>query len=134
MKSMLDKIGYPGMDVNPGNIDLFWLEGKSRITPRQQVDFLRRLYENKLPLKREVMNTVKAIMFNERTSEYRLSAKTGWAIRNGNNYGWFVGYFEKAGQVWFFATLVEPKDQENTADFAAARKEVTIEVWKELVK
>ncbi|MDP1621043.1 MAG: class D beta-lactamase [Bacteroidales bacterium] len=132
MKSTLAKMDYPGMDVHPGNIDLFWLEGNSRITPRQQVEFLRRLYEEKLPLKRSVMKAVKKIMVNEATRDYILSGKTGWAIRNGNNYGWFVGYLETNGKVFFLATLVEPKDQKRVNDFAVARKTVTMEVLEYL--
>ena len=130
MRSYLEKMNYPGMDVRDDNIDLFWLEGNSRITPRQQVEFMKRLYEEKLPLKKSVMQEVKAIMVNETTSEYSLSGKTGWAIRNGNNYGWFVGWIETKGKVYYIATLVEPISQEKVDDFAMARKTVTMEVLR----
>ena len=132
MNAYLGKINYPGMDVHPENIDIFWLEGNSRITPRQQVDFIRRLYEEKLPLKKSVMQAMKAIMVNEVTPEYTLSGKTGWAIRNGNNYGWFVGFIETKGTVYYLATLVEPKDQKMVDDFALARKTVTLETLRYL--
>ena len=132
MRSSLEKINYPGMDVRPDNIDLFWLEGNSRITPRQQVDFLRRLFEEKLPLKKSVMQAVKEIMVNETTPEYTLSGKTGWAVRNGNNWGWFVGWVETKGKVYYISTLVEPISLEKVADFSMARKTVTMEVLKYL--
>ncbi len=132
MNEYLSKINYPGMDVHPENIDIFWLEGNSRITPRQQVDFISRLYEEKLPLKKSVMQTMKAIMVNEVTPEYTLSGKTGWAIRNGNNYGWFVGFIETKGTVYYLATLVQPKDQKMVDDFALARKTVTLETLRYL--
>lgn len=131
MKTSLKAIEYPGMDVTQENIDLFWLEGKSRITPRQQVDFIRRFYEGKLPLKASVVQTVKSIMINEVTADYTLSCKTGWAIRNGNNYGWFVGFVETKGKVFYFATLVEPENQQVIEDFIPARKLVTMEVLRE---
>ena len=130
MKSFLTRMNYPGMEVRAENIDLFWLEGNSRITPRQQVEFLRRLYEENLPLKKSVMQAVKEIMVNETTPEYTLSGKTGWAVRNGNNYGWFVGWIEVKGKVHYIATLVEPKNQEKVDDFAMARKTVTKEVMR----
>lgn len=130
MVAYLKKINYPGMDVHPENIDLFWLEGKSRITPRQQLDFMRRLYEEKLPLKPSVTKAMKAIMVNEKTSGYTLSGKTGWAVRNGNNYGWFVGWIDTKGGVYYLATLVEPKNQEEVTDFALARKTVTLDVLR----
>ena len=72
------------------------------------------------------MQAMKAIMVNEVTPEYTLSGKTGWSIRNGNNYGWFVGFIETKGTVYYLATLVEPKDQKMVDDFALARKTVTL--------
>jgi beta-lactamase class D len=130
MKSFLAKMNYPGMDVRSDNIDLFWLEGNSRITPREQVEFLKRLYEENLPLKKSVMQALKDIMVNETTPEYTLSGKTGWAVRNGNNYGWFVGWIEVKGKVHYIAALVEPKNQEKVDDFAMARKTVTMETLR----
>jgi beta-lactamase class D len=129
MTANLEKLGYPGMSVQPDNIEIFWLEGSSRISPRQQLDFLMNLQEEKLPLKKSVMREVKSIMVNEVTDEYTLFAKTGWAIRNGNNYGWFVGYMEEKDNVVFFVTLVEPKNQEKTDDFASVRKIIAMEVF-----
>jgi beta-lactamase class D len=78
------------------------------------------------------MKEMKSIMMQETTPEYALSGKTGWAIRNGNNYGWFVGWIEAKGKVYFIATLVEPKSQDKVDDFALARKTVTMEVLKYL--
>ena len=76
------------------------------------------------------MKAVKAIMVNEITDNYKLSGKTGWAIRHGNNYGWFVGYLETYGLVYYVATLVEPRNQQEITDFAVARKLVTLEAFK----
>ncbi len=130
MISYLGKIGYPGMDVHTDNIDLFWLEGGSRITPRQQMQFIRNLYEGRLRLKPSVIQAVKEIMINEVKDNYTLSGKTGWAIRNGLNYGWFVGYVETKGRVYYITTLVEPNDQEKVEDFTVARKLVTLGVLR----
>jgi beta-lactamase class D len=130
MKDFLARMHYAGMDVHEDNIDRFWLEGNSRITPRQQVEFLQNLYHEKLPLKTSTMRSVREIMVNEKTPDYTLSGKTGWAIRNGNNYGWFVGWIETSGNVFFIATLVEPKNQEKVDDFAIARKTITMDVLK----
>ncbi len=127
MKRSLEKIGYPGMDVHAGNIDLFWLEGNSRITPRQQVGFLRNLNEEKLPLSPAVMRSVKSVMRQEGIPGYRLYGKTGWAIRKGNNYGWFAGWVESGDHVIYLATLVQPKDGKLPDDFTVARRQVVEE-------
>ncbi len=130
MKRYLDLIRFGNMDVHAENIDRFWLEGDSRITPRQQVDFLQRFYEEEFSFSPEVMKSVKSIMVIEEKPEYMLSGKTGWSIRNGNNYGWFVGILQIGEKVYFVATLIEPKDQKMISDFALARKTITMETFR----
>jgi beta-lactamase class D OXA-209 len=132
MRTWLDTLKYGHMVFDEKTLDLFWLEGESRITPAQQMDFVRRLYEEKLPLKHTTMQDVKGIMLNEKTESYTLSGKTGWAVRNGNNYGWFVGFLETKENTWFVATQVQPKDNRHVDDFAAARKLITMEVFRSL--
>jgi beta-lactamase class D len=130
MNKWLGKLDYGHIVVTPETIDIFWLEGGSQITPQEQVDFIRRLYDEKLPLAGSTMKYVKRMMLQEITADFRLSGKTGWAIRNGNNYGWFVGYLETDCNVYFVATLVEPINQEEMPDFAAARKQITMDAFR----
>ncbi|MBN1199806.1 MAG: class D beta-lactamase [Bacteroidales bacterium] len=132
MREYLKKLSFGTMDVHPENIDSFWLEGNSRISPRQQVTFLQHLNEETLPLTKNVMEAVKSIMLNEETSEYRLLGKTGWAIRNGNNYGWFVGWIVTGDRTYYLATLIEPEDPEKFPDFHVARKAVTMDILRNL--
>lgn len=130
MKDYLGKMNYGTMDVTAANIDVFWLEGNSKISPRQQVSFLQRLHDGKLPLKPSTMAAVKSIMVNETGPGWTLSGKTGWAVRNGKNHGWFVGYLERGGGVTYIATLVWPENNELPGDFATARKYVTMDVLR----
>ncbi len=130
MISFLARFNYGRMDVNNDNIDHFWLQGNSRITLREQVSFLQRLNEGKLPVNASALSVMKRIMLNEKTDRYILRGKTGWAIRNGNNYGWFVGWVEIKDSIWYFATMVEPENQQQISDFAIARKAITLEVLK----
>lgn len=128
MVSFLKLFRYGRMEVNKDNIDLFWLRGNSRITLREQVSFLQRLNEEKLQLSSFTMSVMKQIMLNEKTDRYTIRGKTGWAIREGNNYGWFVGWIETRESTWYFATLVIPENQQQISDFAIARKVITKEV------
>jgi beta-lactamase class D len=130
MSDYITKFGYGRMEISKENLDRFWLEGNSRITPRQQTDFLQKLHDETLPLKLSTMRQVKDIMVNEKTEKYTLYAKTGWAVRDGNNYGWFVGWVETGGKVYYFATLIEPLNRHDLKDFASIRKQLTIEVFK----
>ena len=87
-----------------GSIDQFWLQGDLRITPAQQIDFLKRLYLNQLPFSMRNLDIVKKIMVVEQGDGYVLRAKTGWAVTN--SVGWYVGWMEKGNDVYFFSTCI----------------------------
>lgn len=125
MNQNLQKLNYPGMKVDESNIDVFWLEGESGISQYQQIDFLTRFYFSKLPIAESTELIMKRLMVLEETEQFRLSAKTGWSIRKGNNNGWFVGFIEVGEQVYLFATNVEPGEKFNLDMFGMIRKEIT---------
>ena len=107
MQQFIDEVAYGNRDIS-GAIDLFWLNGGLRISPREQVDFLVRLYRQELPFSSRTMGIVKEIMLAERTEEYSLRAKTGWAVLAENrNVGWWVGWVETSESVYVFATALE---------------------------
>ncbi len=72
------------------------------------------------------------MMTIEENDEYKLSGKTGWSIRNGNNNGWFVGYIESQNKTYFFATNVEPKEQFEMDMFPMIRKDVTYKAFGQM--
>ncbi len=128
----LAKLDYGKMDVDTSNIDQFWLEGNSRITPFQQLDFLNRFYTSKLPISNRTEQIMKRLMVIEDNENYRLSGKTGWSNINEINNGWFVGYLETNSRVFFFATNIEPDKEFNMRMFAGTRKAVTYEALNKL--
>lgn len=110
-KEWVMKLGYGNMELGQ-EVDQFWLEGPLQISPREQVEFLRRLYEGDLPVKESSRATVISLM----DQGQGLHAKTGWARFSGMNYGWFVGWVERANQgPDFFALLIlqpEPRPRD----------------------
>lgn len=132
MNEYLKKFDYGEMDVREDNIDLFWLEGDSKISQQQQIDFLKKLYNRQLPISEKTYEEMRAIMLLEENDVYSIRAKTGWAIRNGNNIGWFVGYLESGGNVYFFAVNVEPTKQFDMDDFPMVRKKIAMEAFRRL--
>ncbi|MCH7974137.1 MAG: class D beta-lactamase [Bacteroidetes bacterium] len=132
MNQYLTKLGYGNMKVDSTNIDDFWLEGDSRISQFQQIDFLKRFHKSKFPISERTERIIKKMIIIEENENYTLRGKTGWSVWNGNNNGWFVGYVEMGIKVYFFATNVEPKEQFNMKMFPKIRKEVTYEALKQL--
>lgn len=125
MQQGITQVGYGNQNIGkPEDIDQFWLQGTLQITPQQQVQFLRRLYENDLPFSEQTLSLVKEIMIYEQTPDYTIRAKTGW-FGFGNeslqNIGWFVGYVETGNNAYFFATNIDVNQPED----GAARIELT---------
>ena len=132
MNEYLDKLEYGNMKVDATNIDVFWLEGESKITQFQQIDFLKRLYQSELEISERTELIMKRMMLMEDNGDYKLSGKTGWSIRNGINNGWFVGYIERQNETYFFATNIEPKEQFDMNMFSMIRKDVTFKAFEQM--
>lgn len=130
MRQYLEQIGYGNCNIN-GGIEKFWLTGGLRISPEQQVDFLRRLHDDRLPFSQRSLDQVKEMMIKEKTAEYVLRAKTGWADEPEENVGWYVGYLEKGDDVYYFATVLTAPKPVN-ADFNAQRLKITNAVLQDL--
>ena len=128
MQEWIDKCNYGNKDIS-GGIDNFWLNGKLRISAREQVEFLKRLQADLLPFKPEVVKTVKEVMIEEETDQYILRAKTGWAIRTEQEIGWYVGYVERnkkdsktEKEYYYFALNINMKDGQQSARKTIVRK------------
>lgn len=108
MNAWLVKLEYGNHDAS-GGIDAFWLGGGLRITPLEQLAFLRRLAEGKLPISERTREIVLDLITLDVGPEHQLLGKTGIVTKQhaGNELGWFVGYVERGTRRVFFATTVD---------------------------
>jgi beta-lactamase class D len=132
MKNYLKKLNYGQMIFDSKTLDNFWLDGNSKITQFQQIQFLKKLYFSELPISKRTESIVKNIMKMEQTNDYTLSAKTGLSVKNGLDNGWYVGYFEVKNKVYFFATNLEPKNGTIRDEFIPARLNATKAAFRNL--
>ncbi len=130
MQYWLDTVRYGNADIS-GEIDKFWLTGDLRISPKGQLDFLKRLYHRKLPFSPRSMDLVTDIMVSEKGDGYTLRTKTGWSKQDGVDIGWYVGYLETSDNVYFFVNCIQNKNPENPA-FVSARKAIVDQIFQEL--
>ncbi len=132
MQQWVSQVEYGNQKIGRSeDIDKFWLQGELRITPEEQIQFLRRLYKNDLPFSERTLSIVKNIMIMEKTPDYTITGKTGWvgvADDVTPKIGWYVGYLEKGGNVYFFATNIEIRNEKDPA----ARQELTRRCFKDL--
>ena len=130
-KRTLKKCKYGNGNLNEKGID-FWNYGEFKISPKNQIEFLIKLYENKLPFSPLTIDKVKALMVSEQTKTHTYRDKTGWTRKNGQDIGWWVGYLEVNENVYFFATRLIKDKNDNNPNFLKGRKEITKLILKEL--
>ncbi|OYU67516.1 MAG: penicillin binding protein transpeptidase domain-containing protein [Cytophagaceae bacterium BCCC1] len=120
-------------NINLSQVDAdFWNFGEFAISPVNQVEFLVKLYGERLPFSKRNVGIVKNVMINEQTDQYKLRAKTGWTRDKNINTGWWIGYVEIKNDVYFFATRLLQNRKFNRSDFGTCRKEITKKIFKEL--
>lgn len=124
-RSYLERMDY-GNRKTGQDVKSFWLDGDLKISVFEQVQFLKKLYRGKLPYEKQYLELLKTMMVVDETEQYVIRAKTGWATRIKPQHGWYVGYVETSGQVWFFATNL----QINKKGDAQYRKKITMEALK----
>ncbi len=132
MNAYLEKLEYGSMQVDSTSLDQFWLVGSSAISPFGQIDFIRRLYNAELPISERTTTLLKSMMFLQEKNGYKLYGKTGWAIRDGNHTGWFVGYLESGDKTYLFATRVRPLPEFDMANFPRIRSAITLKAFQKM--
>jgi len=125
----LKQFQYGNEDIS-GPIDQFWLGSSLEISPNEEVEFLKKFYNEELSVSKRTTDIVKDILVLEKTNSYKFSGKTGLSgVVNGKALGWFVGYLERKDDVYFFATNLEDTSREA---LLPKRIEITKQILREL--
>ncbi|QHQ59456.1 BlaR1 family beta-lactam sensor/signal transducer [Anaerocolumna sedimenticola] len=126
LQKYINQINYGNENLS-GGISRFWLESSLKISPVEQVELLTKFYQNDFHFKDSNIKAVKNALLISQSSGNVLYGKTGTGnIENNNVNGWFVGFIEKSGNTYFFATNIQGED--NT-DGTNARN-ITLEILK----
>lgn len=119
----LRKFDYGNL-ITGNDVARFWLDGELRMSVKDQVNFLRKVHAEELPIQKHHIRTLKRIMLSEEHKNHKIWSKTGWAGKDG----WYVGYLVTENQTWFFANHIEI-NKNTDLDF---RKKLTMEALKAL--
>jgi beta-lactamase class D len=130
VKGWMDKVAYGNADTT-GGVPAFWQTGGLKISPEEQVGFLRKLYEHRLPFSVDNMDKVKSMMAITDTTGYSIKGKTGWAEQDNQDIGWYVGYIETKDDTYFFANCVQSSDPGNPY-FENARVDIVNKILRNL--
>jgi beta-lactamase class D len=117
MQKYLDLFEYGNRDIG-GGIDQFWLTGKLRIDPVQQIDFVDRLRRGVLPVSKRSQELVRDILPVTKSGDSIIRAKTGLlgAEVGKPSLGWVVGWAEKGSASTVFALNIDVREPRHIAD------------------
>ena len=107
VKSYLQEISY-GNQQTSNDTALYWTDFSLKISPIEQVELLKKFYHNTFGFSNNNINAVKDAILIASTPDGTLSGKTGTGRVDGQDTnGWFIGYIEKPGHVYYFATNIQ---------------------------
>lgn len=110
----LDDFNYGNKDITAG-ITTAWIISPSKekalkISAYEQVDFMKKLWTNALPVTERSMKLTQDITFIEESAKgYRLSGKTGSGFYDKEqklNLGWFVSHIQNGEQEYIAVTTL----------------------------
>jgi beta-lactamase class D len=142
-KSYLKAFDYGNQDAS-GGLTSFWLSSSLRISPDEQISFLRRFFGGTLPVREEARRGVLEILLQPSGSVVNalgehpfaapwpeataVRAKTGSGEHEGRAVRWLVGRVERGERGWIFVSLVLGDDAPLAAVNLAARRLKELEV------
>ena len=108
-----------GNENTKGGLSSYWMESSLKISPIEQVELLRKLYENNLGFGIQNVNAVKDSILLSSSEAGNLYGKTGTGCIDGKDVnGWFVGYVEAPDNTWFFAANIAANDDASGSNAA----------------
>lgn len=111
---------WAGSNMNPqADLNGFWLNSSLKISPIEQVNVLKEIFQNRSCYSEEQVHTLKNIMLFDEINEYSIYGKTG---TNQNGEGWYVGVAQKASMECYFSIYLNSENTEKKVSGSDARK------------
>ena len=97
LREWLERLEYGNRSM-VGGIDQFWLQGGLRLSAMEQVAFLHRLAEGRLPATQRAQRLVRESLVVEKTRGYTLHSKAGHVPSGRCRVTWSIGWIERRGR------------------------------------
>lgn len=107
MLKWLKTLEYGNCDISSG-LTSFWLGESLKISVEEQINFLTRLLEKKLPVSEKTIAAINEITLLEKTENDEYHGKTGSSYKNGKwLLGWWIGWLNRGEDRYLFAANIE---------------------------
>ena len=110
--------------------------GSLKISPREQLEFQRRLWTADLPVSPEAIARTRALMRPETSPKgFTLHGKTGsgYAPDRRGDFGWFVGHLQGSGREWVLAAYFERSAEQADGQYPGpVARRATVAVLQDL--
>ena len=124
MREWLDRLAYGNRGM-AGSPDLFWLQGGLRVSAAEQVQFLHKLAESRLPATHRAQRMVRNAIVLEKTRDYTLYARCGSSGRTREPVDWWIGWIERKGRpLAYFALNLQPHERMRVSECVAAGRAI----------
>lgn len=133
IKAYLQQTGY-GNETISGDLSSYWMQSSLKISPVEQVELLKDLYQNNFSFTPANVHAVKNSIHLITSENGDFYGKTGTGRINDQDInGWFIGFIESQNNTYFFATNIQ-SEQHATGSKAS---DITfsilsdLNIWKE---
>lgn len=121
-----DTSEWRGSNLNPiVELNGFWLDSSLKISPVEQVEVLKKIFEGQSNYDNQMIEILKNIMLVDENSTRKTYGKTGTGI---NGEAWFVGFSESGGSREYFAIFLDDSMQKKEISGSKA-KEIALEIF-----
>ncbi|MDP2119757.1 MAG: class D beta-lactamase [Hoeflea sp.] len=132
-----DFSGDPGQD---NGLERSWIASSLKISPVEQVLFLGKLVERRLPVAASAIDKTIAITESQAIAGWTISGKTGSAyprkadrsFDRARAWGWYVGWAERDDRTLIFARLDQDETRQKVSSGLRARDALLAE-WEAIV-
>jgi beta-lactamase class D len=135
LQADLDAFDYGNRDISTGLSGAWLSNGSLRISPFEQLEFLKKFWAGKLPVSpRAREKTAKIVFLETSPGGFRLHGKTGSGNQDDlhRDFGWFIGHVEGHGREYLFVTMVTRDQKAANARYPGMiAKEVTKAILKD---
>ena len=141
----LADFGYGNADMSGDDgaqdgLERAWLSSSLKVSPREQVTFLRGLVAGTLPVSAEAMAQTRNLVAARLDRGWRMQGKTGGAyprLANGafdraRGIGWYVGWARKDGKTVVFARLTQATAPQEQSPGLSTRAQLEAE-WSDMM-